>query len=164
MATIYNSNLTNELRDGAKIQISKDKIPTELAEKVIPVMEVNPKLLRKTKICRSLIVTNSTSGTIYTTPTTQDFYLTGATISVIKDATATSVYSQLVVYIDGASQGIMNIPGITLTAQNQSLTLSFPIPVKLDRGSTINISNNTNVGNVVCGASIFGFVDETSNA
>jgi hypothetical protein len=43
-AKIYNSNLTKAIVDGAKLQISEGGIPSEIAEKVVPTMEVNPNL------------------------------------------------------------------------------------------------------------------------
>ncbi len=48
-AIIYNSDVTKELRDGGKISL-RDAIPNQLAEKVVPVMEVNPKFY-KNKLC-----------------------------------------------------------------------------------------------------------------
>jgi hypothetical protein len=56
MAQIFNSELKKQLIDGAKLQTSKDVIPSQLADKVVPVMEVNPKLLKYCGINRVLIV------------------------------------------------------------------------------------------------------------
>jgi len=49
MAQIYNSEVIKNIVDGCKIQISADRTPTQLAEKVVPVFVAN-KLLPKTKI------------------------------------------------------------------------------------------------------------------
>ena len=41
MAKIYNSEIIKELVDGCKLQINTDKVPNELAEKVVPVFLAN---------------------------------------------------------------------------------------------------------------------------
>lgn len=167
MATIYNSQLTRELTDAAKIQVSRDKIPNQLAEKVVPVMEVNPKLLRRANIVRSGTATGTGASTIYTTPSNQDFFLTHAELSIIKDAAsdyATGGYP-LNVTIDGVTRSILIISILTLTAQNQTVGIAFNTPVKLDRGSTIALNSaSSTAGTFIRAATFGGFVDEQSLA
>ena len=50
MASIHNSDLTKELIEKAKLQTSHDSVPSQIADKVIPTLEVNPNLSRRTKI------------------------------------------------------------------------------------------------------------------
>lgn len=164
MAIIYNSDLSKEVIAGAKIQTSRDVIPNQIADKVVPVMEVNPKLLRRINTFGAGTASNATSATVYTTPTDRDFFLTAAVFSMIKDATSTSTLSNLITTIDGASVNLIRIPGFTLTAQSGSISISFPQPIKIDRGVTIRLNNTTNVANITCTATIFGFIDEMSNA
>lgn len=52
MAEIHNSDLSKEIIDKAKLQLSFDKLPTQLAEKVVPTLEVNPDISRRRKIIR----------------------------------------------------------------------------------------------------------------
>jgi hypothetical protein len=164
MATIYNSELSKGMQKDAGIQISKDSMPTQLAEKVVPVMEVNPRLLRRCNIVRVNAATNSASATIYTTPTNQDFYLCGATLGVIKDVTSQSLSTRLNVTIDGVVQPIMHIPSISLTVQSEVMALSFPFPVKVDRGTNITVTNSNATANITASSSITGYVDEQSLA
>lgn len=153
------------MQKSAGIQVSKDRIPTELAEKVVPVLEVNPKLLRNCNIVKSTSAVNSTSGTLYTTPTNQDFYLCAAELSVIKDATATSTSSTITCTPKGgAASIILRIMGLTLTAQENSISISLRFPILLERGTTITVTNSTNVGNVSSSGTIFGYVVENSDA
>jgi hypothetical protein len=158
-AKIYNSNLTKEIVDGAKLQLSQGQIPSELAEKVIPVMEVNPKLLRIANIVKSTSATNSTSAIIYTTPTDKDFYLTGANISNIKSALSTSTFSAINVILKGAnvSNILLNLTGITLTAANGAYSQNFIPPILLKRGSEITITNSTNVAEIKSSGQIIGY-------
>lgn len=164
MATIYNSDLTKELTKGAGLQTSKDVIPNQIAEKVVPVMEVNPKLLRVVNVHQRNTATNATSATIYTTPADRDFYLTGLTISMIKDATATSTSSFISVYINGLQNQIAHIVSLTLTPQYAAYSKDFTVPIKLDRNTAIVIGNATNVANITSSGTIQGYIVDTSNA
>jgi len=160
MATIYNSDLTSEIIKAIKAATARDSMPYQIAEKVVPVIEVNPSQNRVANIVRVNVAVNATTATIYTTPTTKDFYLTGASLSLIKDATATSTRSYISIVIDGLNTGILDITGITLTPQNQTITISFPTPIKIDRGTNINIVNTTNVANVNARGDIIGYTVE----
>lgn len=157
MATIYNSELMKELANAARLQQSRDKIPDQITDKVMPVMEVNPRLLKFSEICKYNTAINALEVTIYQVPTYAEFYLTSVFISVIKDATATSLYSRVRITINGVSCYLCQIPGITLTAQNQSATISFPFPIKCDKGTLIVLQNSTNVGNVSSVGMITGY-------
>jgi hypothetical protein len=139
MATIYNSDLTKELVAGAKLQQNKDLIPTQLAEKVVPVMEVNPALLRRCNV----VAYKTGGGTIYTTPTDKDFFLVsvniGATQTVVnkKGAGTVSVIpfddtAAVVVAVAAVSTGAALLDG---NSGNNSINLPFPL--KLKRGSVI---------------------------
>lgn len=164
MATIHNTDLSKELKEGAKLQQLRDRIPSELADKVVPVMEVNPKLLRRANIVRRSTASNATVATIYTTPSDKDFYLTGVAIAIIKDATSTSASSYISITIDGASQIFVHIPELTLTAQTGQMALSLPTPIKVDRGTAITINNSTNVANISATGTIVGYTVENINS
>jgi hypothetical protein len=165
MATIYNSDLTKELKDGIKIQQNRDVIPSQLADKVVPVMEVNPKLFRRSNICVQNVASNSASATIYTTPTDKDFYLVAVGISVSKDITATSTYSAIELTVDGGgTANVFNIAGLTLTPQSGAWSWALPVPIRIARGTTIKIVNSTNVGNVRSYGQIVGYTVDNINA
>lgn len=165
MVTIYNSDLTKELVDGAKIQVSREYPPSQIAEKVVPVMEVNPKMLRRCNVCLQNVANNSTSATIYTTPQDKDFFLVGCSITFIKDATSTSTYSAIEMTVEGQAQGnVFNIAQLTLTPQSGSESWTFPAPIKIARGTTIKIVNSTNVANIRSYGQIYGYTVENINA
>lgn len=163
MATIYNSDLFKELTEGAKLQVSRETIPTQIAEKVVPVMEVNPKLLRRSDIVRRITATNTVSSSILVIPSDKEFYLTGVMIGLIKDATSTSLYSGLTLSSGGVTRELI-IPGFTLTAQNEQTSISFTFPVKVDSGTTMYVVNSTNVANCTCTVTIFGYFLENIRA
>jgi len=170
MAKIHNTETIKEVIDGGKIQTSSDVVPTQLADKIVPVMEVNPKLLKTVNIVRYANATNPASATtIYTTPTNQDFYLTGATINSIKTATSdlsTGVFTSLQVVINGATQRLFSANGITLTAQEHNVNMVFSPPIKIDRNSVINMAAQSApaAGTYSRTGAIYGFLDESSLA
>lgn len=165
MAQIYNTKLISELKEGAKLQQLRDIIPSQLAEKVVPVMEVNPKLLRRTNILRSSSRSTTTNGlTIYTTPTNQDFYLTYAQLNYMTDAAADNTTLRLTCTIDGATRDILTVCKQTLTATSGNIILPLQYPIKIDRGTNIQLVMAFTVGASIAYPVIGGYVDETSLA
>jgi len=158
MAQINNGELIKGMRDNAKI-LQNESAPNQLAEKVVPVMETNPLLLRRINIHKLANAANATSATIYTTPTDRDFYLTSVSLDLIKDVTATSLNSSVNVTVKGGvSQAILVLRTTTLTIETQNAVLLLPIPMLLERGSNITVTNTTNVANVTASAIITGYV------
>ena len=168
-AKIYNSNLTKEIIDGAKLQVQDGNIPSEIGNTVVPVMEVNPRALAKVKIGKGVLsgATGATTSTIYTVPTGKKLYITNASLGVIKDAAcdvASGTYG-IVCNIDGQSIGILRIPLLTLTAQNSLQEASFPFPIEVDEGTMIVASAFAfTAGNSYRYASFLGYlIDKTQN-
>lgn len=133
---IYNSDLTREIREGAKIQTSSDPTPGELSEKVLAVMEVNPKLLRNTDFFTSRSE-SSTGGTMTTTPTDRDTFITTLMMSVQKDVTSTLTNYSVRCTVNGVVIQLGNMAFLSLTTANQTATITFPNPIKVDRGTNI---------------------------
>jgi len=161
---IYNSELTQGMINNAKIASSVDPIPSELSEKVVPVMEVNPRLLKTTNIVRHAISTSSGSSTIYTTEENKDFYLTGAVYSYHVNATADATIGQIIATIDGVARRILGFAKITTTAVVNTVTISFPFPIKIDRNTTITINTTFTLGSVTHEGFIYGYTVDNANA
>lgn len=160
MAQIYNSDLTKELVKGASIQQSKDQVPNQLAEKVVPVMEVNPRLLRSVNVIRHVAV----AGTMYTTPTDRDFYLTYANVST-SIASANNFYGTITITPKGgAAVIVLSAVGCAtalVTGASSTATANFDTPILLERGSTISFAvSNADVKH----AQIGGYIVDTSNS
>lgn len=167
MATIHNSELIKELKDGGKIQQLRDRIPQELADKVVPVMEVNPKLLRRTNIVFGARRESSGGTTLMTTDSVKETFITGIAYSITKDvacdmATANNVGVSIVQ--DGATRNIILASILTLTAQDKSVFVEFE-PMKIDKGTTVVIiSNAFAAGTCQRTATIFGYTVDNPNA
>lgn len=139
---------------------SQDNVISEIDQKFQPSIETNPLAVNVSNIVRGS--TSSTSGliTVYTTPTDRDFYLTGITSSFIKDSTcdsSTGAYTITITPEGDSSKFLYAFPIITLTAQNQSLSNTYPFPIKLSRNSSIIFGGTFTVGVCVRNIGITGF-------
>ncbi len=163
MVTIHNSDLFKELREGLKSQQLRDGIlPNQLAEKVVPVMEVNPKLLRRTKVLVTLERTTTTGAspgtTILTTNPGKDTFLTGISFSVASDATADNTQIRVRIQDENNITGyIISLNKITLTASRDTVHYTFPIPIKLFRGSVVTYLNVFTVGVSTSQMTLWGY-------
>jgi len=150
-----NSSISQDLN---RIFDLKGESTNFVSDIIVPVVNVSPVINN----IKNAGATNATSATVYTTPTDKDFYLTNATISVIKDVTSTSAGSTVRVFVNGVQSIILDLAGITLTPQTLSQTMSFVPPIKLDRGSVVVVTNGTNVANIKTDCSILGYTVETT--
>lgn len=164
MAQIHNTDLFKELKEGIRLQQLNDVVPSQLADKVVPVMEVNPKLLRM--ITRSIFTTATATGTstIFNTPVNQDFYVTGSILSLSDDVTSDGIQAYITVYVNGEVVRINSIlkSPLTLTAINNSIML--PMPIKCDRNSTISSTSAFTVGASRRSCVVMGYIDDVSKA
>lgn len=129
-----------------------------VSDVIMPVVPIQ----RICNIVRRAPLSNATSATVYTTPSDKDFYLNSAFLSVIKDVTAQSLASSILVFIDSVQVGILSISGLSLTPQNDVVSISFPIPLKLDRNTTITVTASNATANVSASAGITGYTVETT--
>jgi hypothetical protein len=166
MSTIHNSDLFKEFKEGAKTQQLRDVIPTQMADKIVPVMEVNPKLLRRINFVKRAASVNATGVNIIpATPTEKDTFIVSASLAYIKDATATSLSSYIqAVLDDGSIIELLDLPQLTLTASSGEISVSFPNPIKLKKGSAITVQNNTANANISTQAIVYGYYVENPNA
>lgn len=159
MVTIYNSELTKELVAGAKIQQSKELPPTQLADKVVPVMEVNPRLLIKPDIFGDATSAATGTFTIFTTPATGDFYMTSIQAGYIKDVLCDVASGGIYVTasIKGVTTALIAFPVITTTVQSASLFFNFAQPIKIDRYTNVTFSGTFGAGVLIRSGVVHGY-------
>lgn len=164
MATIYNSELSKELQQGAKLQI-RDKMPSELADKVVPVMETNPKLLRRAQQLGTMSRgTTTTSLTIFTPQAGKETYITGLNISNTQNAACDNVLLSIVA-AQGTSQLILYKRNKeTLTAQSFFDHIDFVPAIKIDNGTNVTFSGAFTAGTCQTDAAIFGYQIDNPSA
>jgi len=160
-----NSDLTQEIRDAAKLNVLQG-IPSLLSENIVPVLEINPKNYRRCLLVKHADSVNVTSTTIHTCDSIKDTFLVSASVSVIKDVTSTSLASAIGItpYGGPTTPRICRIAGISLTPQSATLSMSFNPPIRLAKGSAINLLNSTNVANVSSSGSIVAYEVENTTA
>ncbi len=152
----YNPSITERLfrifRPKAGDQFSDELSPNVMA--VVPVTPI-------TRITRAAQSGATGTVTIYTAPVDKDFYLTGAMLGIIKDAACdASVSINMSVTMEGSARELLSIPILTLTAQDRSVFLSFPFPLKIDRGTSITISGTYAAGNMRRMGNVHGYTEE----
>jgi len=158
-----NNDIRTAIKQILNLEQYTDRVPAEISSTVGLVVDVNPNHNRIVNIVRSGTAINATSGTIYTTPTDKDFYILGANLSVIKDVTSTATQSYIQITVDGDAtpRSIMLSAGLTLTVQTSQNNFTLPVPIKLTRGTTVTVNNDTAVANISTVGTIYGFTVDT---
>ena len=163
MAEVRNIDVKNAMMASAGLQVGFDDIPSVLGKVVSPIIDVTPRMHRITDVINGSSST-ATSFNVLTSSSTKDTYITGCSYSIAKDATAdiaTAASCAVTVVVGGATLPIIKVPVITLTAQNITVTVQFPNPIKVDRNTSVLASRgSTTVGVVVIAATAWGYTVE----
>jgi len=162
-----NSSTAEEIRDVLKLQQNVDGIISNVAGQIIPVVDVNPKHSRLTTFC--IVSQKTTSGTseIMTTDPKKQFYLTGITYSITKNAACdlASGYTLILAYIMNQQVAIASLSTLTLTAQDKNMSISFNNPIPIDKNTAISFNTNTfAAGDLIRVANLYGFYVENAGA
>lgn len=155
-----NSDTVREVRESLHIQTSTDNVPVP-----IPVVETNPKLLRKTNFLLRASRAASGDSTITTTDTKKETYITSIIFSVAKDATCDMANGSIYIAatIDGGTKTLVSVANLTLTAQNPFIVVQFKDPVLIDKGTNILFTGVTYaVGTMVRDCVLHGYTVENS--
>lgn len=154
MVAIQNTDAITAIRDGARLSISEG-FPTQLSNLVTPTLDMTPDFHRKINIIKTGVAANATSATIYTTVTGKQFLLYGFILSVSKDVTATST-STAISFTSNSVACTLAIGTLTLTVEHSDIAVMLPIPIAIDSGTAINVTNTTATGNITSSATILG--------
>lgn len=164
MAQINNSDVIQKLVDELQLYPGKDVIPSELAEKILPVFQINSETITVSPTPANIVESGEQEGagstTLYTTPSTGKFYLTNAALSGFNALTTDGTECQISVVIDGTRKNIFNLSCAQFTAgnayQNSAVSFNFQNPILIDAGTTILI---TSVANLNAYGSIIGYTE-----
>lgn len=137
------------------------KVNEQLSDEVMGPIATIP-IERRANIVRRTGYTNQTTNTIYTTPADKDFYITFINLGFIKDSTSTATSIRIQATIDGVAQRLVDIPGITLTADSKSLAVALVTPIKVDRNTAITINSDTATANITVYGTIHGYTLEVT--
>jgi len=151
-----------KLIDELNLYPAKDVIPTELAEKILAVYQVNAQdvnvQMPTATIVKSIEIDGASTSTIYTTPATGKFYLTNVHVSNSTTGAGVGLgRSYLAIYIDGVQYNLLSVVN-SINAQNTSASSSINLqnPILVDAGTIISLQN-LGSGNMKSNANIVGY-------
>jgi len=155
-----NADIRQEIINVQRLQTALGDIPAN----PIPVIEVNPKLVKDLKTAN---LSKNTSGAtaIMTTSNSKDTLLYGCNLNMIKDSTCDMATGNVFLSItqNGKTFALISLPVITLTAQSAGDRIMFNKPIKVDRNSAINISASGTYTVGVCNRTGVIFYTEEDN-
>jgi len=137
MAKIQNAEVTQKAIIDLKLDAAREKMPLEASDKIVLTYPLDVEKTPKVFSSEKLVTGNMTLGT---TSTNKRFFLEGVTYSYTKDSTndaATDTGFLQVTLVSGLSVQLLRIANLTLTAQAEVITVTFPTPLELEKGSTI---------------------------
>lgn len=158
-----NGKVTKELKEGLGLS-ELTGYPRRIGEAILPTFETNPDIVGS-QICYSATqtVTGDLEGFI-PKYTNKRFLLTGFTVTLIKDAACDAATGFLVLRTllaeTGGSVNLINIPIITLTAQEFKMSVTFKNPIKLKENSNFYMTGTFGAGVMLRGVSVFGYWEE----
>lgn len=155
--TLQSADAKRAFSDATKTQALE--CPVRVGDTIIPIVDITPRKNRIVNLIKNATASNATSATVYSVPTTQDFYLTGFHCSYIKDATSTA--TSCGINFTEAETGLViyyNFGCFTLTANSGTMERDFTFPIRVKRGTNILVVASTNVANIQVQATIQGYL------
>jgi hypothetical protein len=154
---MQNNNISIS-QDMNRIFDLKGESTNVIADFIQPIMNIQ----RFCNIVRNVSSDNATSATLYTTPSDKDFYLVSASLSFVKDITATTTGVSLRAVVEGVQRRILELACLTLTVERGQLNISLNNPIKIDRNTNISVDSITNNANFNIRGQIIGYTVETT--
>jgi len=160
---LSNKSIKQDLIDEARLNIAYDNIPSTVLPTIQPTISVEKKYV---DIVRTRTTAGSETGyALYTTPTDKFFYLTNAQLSISKDAACDAATGACFIYgfVSGAIRNLIQVSTITLTAMQDTVSVTFSPPVKLDRNTAITATwaGTHTAGIFVKSAVIIGYLSDS---
>lgn len=159
MAQIQVSEVVQGLIEALRLDAARDVMPNRLGDIVVPTFDYSN--ARFCEIVRGANRATTGATTIFTTPSDRDFFLSSANLAVQADISADSTGNVLQVTVGGVVRDIIRLNKISLTVTTESLSTSYPIPLKIDRNTGITIAHTFTVGASTLSGCITGFTIRT---
>lgn len=152
---IQSKEVIDKISEELKVQPAM-KIPRELADKIQLVYHVNSNSTNfiTTKTANA---NNSVSEIIMTTSTERDTFLTGMGLSMLKDVNGTSNSSSIRATPFGkAETSVMSMRYLGVgVANDRTEFFNLQNPIKLERGTTITVTNAAAVATIQTSGQIY---------
>ena len=157
MATVTRTSVLLQAQDIAGLQVGVDITPKTLSSTISPTLDLNPRFTNLVKYGTTSVTTSSN---LLTTPSQKDFYITFAHITFKKDVTSDLSSCNIQGSVNGATVRLLSFECLAATAENQSINITFPYPIKIDRNTNISLTGSFTAGTATKTAVIGGFILE----
>lgn len=159
MARIENSEITQKAIKDLRLNAALEKMPTQSSDKIVLTYNLNE---RKNIQCASATRNVTGAGGVHTASTIKDTYLTSAYLGCMVNATNDGTLFELeITQADGSTRDLLNIRIIATTAVNKDVSVSFPEPIKIERGSVIVIRQTFTAGSSIVYGGVTYFEQES---
>lgn len=166
MPTVKNSDTLQELRRVTQVQQASEQLPLTLGNQIVPVVEVNPKLLRRARVLATLSRSTTGSPTVLTADTVKETYITGCHFSFVKDVACDIADGGIEVQTKdstGTTTDIVRAAVLTLTAERGDVFATFDPAFQVAKGATVTITGAFTAGKLIRNICILGYtVDNAS--
>lgn len=159
-AKIYNKDaIQAEIRSAGIV--GNENIPGELADKVLPVIDITPRHHRLNTVLATLLgrTTTGTGVTVLAAQgATKEVYITGYTFANVQDATSDNTVMSLTSTFGGVAKVFHRREKPTTTASVTDDFVSFPIPLKIDDNTAVTFTLAFTVGTSTSDVILFGYI------
>lgn len=165
MARVNRTNIIQKAVNDLGLSTSGEVVPNETLDKIQCTFSLNPHF-SSFILTSAATTTGNITANLPTVSAGSEIYCTSITASFAKDATCDIATGRIQVRLTPDASNViadvMNFAVITLTADSQTATFSFPYPIKLKVGSTILMSGAFTVGVLSRALSITGFTTSSN--
>lgn len=165
MALIQNQAVLQKLIDELRLSPAIDKIPTELADKVLATFQINTEEVTvqtpTANIVKGSVLTSGATNTIYTVPSTGKFFLTNIVISGSVSGAGKVGSFDAKLTVDGVEETILKSYLKTGTSNEGdciTLILNLQNPILIDAGTNITITSS--IADIASVGSIVGYTSD----
>ena len=151
---IQSGDITDQAR--SELHLEQSELPTRISGNNVSF--VYPINRRYSTIHKAQVGATTSPATIYTTPTDRDFYLTSVQLATTKDVVCDNVLAYVSVTVDAKVDNIISLLSNTITLSQDHAEMSFPYPLKIDRGIAMTIVGTFTAGAMIKRAQITGFL------
>ena len=143
---IQSKEVIDKIAEDLKVQPSLD-IPRTLSKDIQLTYDCNPR--RSVKLAAATCA-DATTTTAFTSSSTRRTFITGILLTATKSALSTSIISQ----VNGTPKGgaanysFCALRYEPLTAGSFNTFVSFPVPLEIEKGSAVNVTNSTAVASI----------------
>lgn len=139
MVDIQNSKITDRMLEETKAQ-PYFELPKKIMDSIQPVLIVNP---IDRVFLLDAVLSDATSGAIFTTRTDRDTFVLAASLSTTKSVLALSTRSFITCFpFASPSKAIIGLMYEPVTAGSSQTSLNLQEPLKLERGSVISVTHS----------------------